>query len=722
MHLDSGYTCPMHPEIERDVHGNCPLCGMALEARVPTATGANPEIADFRKRLLISLVCSVPLVSIAMAPHLGYSFGISADLLSWGEMLLASPVVLWSGLPFFQRAWNSLANRSANMFTLIALGVGAAYLYSLGATLLPEWFPDAFRDTGGRIGLYFESAAVIVTLALLGQLLELRARENTNEALGKLMRLAPDTAVKIDATGNRMEIPVAQVVPGDLLLVRPGDLAPVDGVIESGISSVDESMFSGEPMAVEKTVGDEVLGGSVNGAGSFVMRAARIGGDMALARIVAMIGKAQRSRAPVQRLADLVAAWFVPMVMLTAVLAFAGWYWLGPPPSIDYAVISFVSVLIIACPCALGLATPMAIMVAIGRGASLGALIKDAEALERLAAVNTLVIDKTGTLTEGEPVICTVTATGAIPEPLMLRYAGALQAGSGHPLATAILAEAERTGTALPQASSFQMLAGKGVHALVDGHHTAMGNQALMAELGITVPDAPCLAVAQLRRAGKTVVFLAVGKRLAGYMAAVDPIRKTTAEALRALRAQGLRIIMATGDNRLTAEAVATKLDIDELHADLSPEDKINLVRRLQAEGALVAMAGDGVNDAPALAAAHAGIAMGSGAGVAVESASLTLASGDLGALVRANALARTTLRIIRQNLFFAFAYNALGVPIAAGALYPLFSILLSPAFAALAMALSSLSVIINSLRLHRIQLATNGAHAYQAGPAAKEA
>lgn len=702
------YTCPMHPEIIRDKPGSCPICGMALEPMgVPTGDeGPNPELVDFTKRFWVSTVLSVPLLIVAMAPMLGLTFQAFIDgrTMVWLELALASPVVLWAAFPFFHRGWDSLVNRSPNMWTLISLGVGAAYLYSVVATLFPDIFPHQFRGHGGTVPVYFEAAAVIVALVLLGQVLELRAREKTGSAIRALLDLAPKTARLLGVDGSETDVPLDAVKAGDRLRVRPGDAVPVDGVVLEGRSSIDESMISGEPLPVEKTEGDTLTGGTLNKNGSLIMRAEKVGAETTLARIVELVAKAQRSRAPIQGLADRVSFYFVPAVVLVALAAFAAWAVFGPEPSLIFAIVSAVSVLIIACPCALGLATPMSIMTATGRGAHAGVLIKEAAALERFASVDTLIVDKTGTLTEGRPRLTDVVAAVGLAENELLALAAGLEKGSEHPLAEAIVDGAGERGLTLSDASGFEAVTGKGVFGTISGKQVALGNAAMMTNLGVDTATLSAKAEA-LQAEGKTVMFVAVDKKLAGIVAVADPIKATTAEAIRALHDRGLKIIMATGDNERTARAIAKSLGIDEVRASLLPEQKAALVEELRANGTGVAMAGDGVNDAPALAAADVGIAMGTGADVAVESAGITLVKGDLNGIVRARTLAQATIRNIRQNLFFAFLYNVLGVPVAAGVLYPLTGTLLSPMLAAAAMSLSSVSVIANALRLRTLKL-----------------
>ncbi len=702
------YTCPMHPEIVRDGPGDCPKCGMALEPMgVPTGEeGPNPELVDFTRRFWVSAALSVPLLVIAMGPMLGLPIRdrIGEPLAAWIEMALATPVVLWAALPFFRRGWASVVNRSPNMWTLISLGVGAAYLFSVAAVLFPGLFPHQFRGHGDSVPVYFEAAAVIIALVFLGQVLELRARERTGSAIRALLDLAPKTARRIGADGAETDVPLAEVRSGDRLRIRPGESVPVDGVVAEGRSAVDESMLTGEPLPVEKVEGDAVTGGTLNRNGTLVIRAEKVGADTMLSRIVDMVAKAQRSRAPIQGMADRVSAWFVPAVALVAVAAFIVWSLLGPAPSMTYGLIAAVSVLIIACPCALGLATPMSVMTATGRGAQAGVLVKDAEALERLAGVDTLIVDKTGTLTEGRPVLTDIIALEGFAEDDILSLAAGLEQGSEHPLAEAIVAGAKARGLAVPASSDFSSVAGKGAMASVSGRKVAVGNASLMRDLGI---DAIAFEAAgdRLRGEGHGAVLVAVDGRPAGLVAVSDPIKTTAAEAIRDLHAAGLKIIMATGDNARTARAVATALGIDEVRADMLPEAKKALVDELRANGAKVAMAGDGVNDAPALAAADVGIAMGTGADVALESAGITLLRGELTGIVRARKLAEATIGNIRQNLFLAFVYNAAGVPLAAGVLYPVFGLLLSPMVAAAAMSLSSVSVIANALRLRTLRL-----------------
>jgi Cu+-exporting ATPase len=697
------YTCPMHPEVVKERPGACPKCGMALEPMAPAVEEEeNPELADMSRRFRVALVLTAPLLALAMGEMVRATFGLAPPARRLVELVLATPVVVWAGAPFFARGWASIRAKSPNMFTLIALGTGASYLFSLAATLAPGAFPASFR-AHGEVPVYFEAAAVITTLVLLGQVLELKARSRTGSALRALLSLAPKTARRVTPAGDE-DVPVAEIRKGDLLRVRPGEKVPVDGIVEEGGSAVDESMVTGEPMPVPKGRGDRVTGGTLNGAGSFVMRAERVGGETLLAQIVRMVGEAQRTRAPIQRVADAVAAWFVPAVLVVALLTFAAWALLGPAPRMAHALVNAVAVLIVACPCALGLATPMSIMVAAGRGAAEGVLVRNAEALETLAKVDTLVVDKTGTLTEGKPRLATLLTSGGGGEDELLLHAAALERASEHPLASALLSAAAERRLEPPPATSFRSVAGKGVVGDVGGNAVAVGNVALLAELGID-PGPLDPRAEELRRDGQTVMFVAVRGALAGLVGVADPIKPTTADAIRALHAEGLRIVMVTGDHRATAETVAQKLDIDEVIAEVLPEEKSAVVARLIREGRTVAMAGDGVNDAPALAAADVGIAMGTGTDVAMESAGITLVSGELTGLVRARRLSRATMRNIRQNLFFAFLYNALGVPVAAGVLYPFFGVLLSPMIASAAMSFSSVSVVGNALRLRSVRI-----------------
>jgi Cu+-exporting ATPase len=701
------WTCPMHPEIRQDHPGACPICGMALEPATATAdAGPSPELIDMTRRFRIALALSLPVFLLEMGGHVlpGLHHIVPMRLSTWIQLILATPVVLWAGLPFFERGWASLRNRHLNMFTLIALGVGVAWIYSMVAALAPQIFPPAFRGPDGAVAVYFEAAAVITVLVLLGQVLELRARERTSGAIRALLGLAPRTAQRIATDGTDEEIPLDQLLVGDRLRVRPGAKIPVDGRVEDGHSAVDESMVTGESMPVEKNPGDRLIGGTVNQTGALLMIAEQVGRDTMLARIVQMVAAAQRSRAPIQRTADRVAGWFVPAVIGVATIAFLCWAIWGPAPRLAYALLAAVSVLIIACPCALGLATPMSIMVGIGRGAGMGVLIRDAEALEHMENVDTLVLDKTGTLTEGRPAVTRIVAAPGEDADDVLRLAAAVERASEHPLAIAVLAAAKARGLDLPDVSHFDAPTGLGAMGTVDGRTIVIGNAALLAAQGI---DSTMLAASAdgLRREGATVILIGVDGKAAGAIAIADPVKATTPEALAALRAQNIRIVMLTGDNRATAEAVAARLGIDEIEADVLPDQKRAVIARLKQEGRIVAMAGDGVNDAPALAAADVGIAMGSGTDVAMESAGITLLKGDLMGIVRARRLSQATMSNIRQNLVFAFVYNAAGVPIAAGLLYPFFGILLSPVIAAAAMALSSVSVVGNALRLNRQSL-----------------
>ncbi len=701
------YTCPMHPEIVRDKPGNCPICGMALELRTVTLEDEeNPELVDMTRRFWIGVVLTAPLLIIAMSdfvPGRPVERVASMQTLSWIEFLLATPVVLWGGWPFFVRAWQSIVNRSLNMFTLIGLGVAVAYLYSVVAKFLPGIFPESFREAG-IVPVYFEAAAVITTLVLLGQVLELKARSRTGAAIKALLGLAPKTARRVREDGAEEDIPLDQAKAGDRLRVRPGEKVPVDGTVIEGASAIDESMVTGEAIPVEKHPGDRVIGATINGTGSFVMRAERVGAETLLAQIVQMVAEAQRSRAPIQKLADVVAGYFVPIVITAAMITFALWATIGPQPRLAHALINAVAVLIIACPCALGLATPMSIMVAMGKGATAGVLFKNAEAIEVMRKVNTLVVDKTGTLTEGKPKLVTVLPLKDGDEQKLLRLAASLERASEHPLAAAIVGGAEERGVQLTKVESFDSITGKGVRGRVDGQLVALGNRALLDELKVDAGDLTAKAEA-LRADGQTVMFVAVDGRIAGLVGVADPIKSTTPEAIRQLHEEGIRIVMLTGDSRTTAEAVAKKLNIDEVVAEVLPDQKAQAVKAFQTEGRVVAMAGDGINDAPALAQAEVGIAMGTGTDVAMKSAGVTLVKGDLRGILRARRLSRATMRNIKQNLFWAFVYNSLGVPIAAGALYPVFGILLSPMIAAAAMSFSSVSVIGNALRLRRASL-----------------
>ncbi|WP_290441470.1 heavy metal translocating P-type ATPase [Halomonas sp. CnH100-B] len=700
------YTCPMHPEVRREGPGDCPICGMALEPETVSAdTGPSDELKDMTRRFWIGLVLTLPVFALEMGGHVfGLMHFISQQTSNWIQLLLATPVVVWAGWPFFVRGWRSLVHRSLNMFTLIAIGTGTALLYSLLATLTPGIFPDAFRQADGSVAVYFEAAAVIVVLVLLGQVLELRAREKTSGAIRALLDLAPATARRLDDQGNEEDISLDQVQVGDRLRVRPGDKVPLDGEVMEGRSNVDESMVTGEPLAVKKEVGDGVIGGSINGQGSFVMRADKVGQDTMLSQIVQMVASAQRSRAPIQGLADKVASIFVPVVILIAVVAFIAWSLWGPTPPMAFGLIAAVSVLIIACPCALGLATPMSIMVGVGRGAQLGVLIRDAEALERLEKVDTVVVDKTGTLTEGKPRVTELILTEGIAESELLRLAASLERGSEHPLAHAIVEKAKEAEVKLTEALDFEAPNGMGVIGQIDGKRIALGNRLLMESEGVNTQSQDTHAD-QLRSDGATVIFASIDGNLAGLLAIADPVKETTEEAIRSLQAGGIRVVMLTGDNRTSANAVARRLGIDEVEAEVLPEDKGRVIQRLRDEGRIVVMAGDGVNDAPALATADVGIAMGTGTDVAIESAGVTLLRGDLTGIATAHKLSKATMRNIRQNLFFAFAYNAAGIPIAAGILYPFTGMLLSPIIAAAAMSLSSVSVIGNALRLRMIAI-----------------
>jgi P-type Cu+ transporter len=700
------YTCPMHPEIVRDQPGACPICGMALEPRlVGFEDEPNPELIDMTRRFRLALVLGSPVFLLTMADMAGAGALMRfTDMrtVNWIGLACSTPVVFWAGWPFFVRAWASVVNRSPNMFTLIGMGVGTAYVYSAIGTIVPRIFPAGFR-VHGVVETYFDTAVVITALVLLGQVLELRARGRTSSALKQLLGLAPRTA-RVVRDGQEMDVPITDVHVGDILRVRPGEKVPVDGVVVDGHSAVDESMVTGEPIPAEKATGDRVTGGTVNATGTLLFRAERVGRDTLLAQIVRMVGEAQRTRAPIQRLADRIAAYFVPAVVAVAALAFVAWSVWGPPPRLAFALVSAVAVLIIACPCALGLATPMAIMVGTGRGASAGVLVKNAEALERLESVNTLVVDKTGTLTEGKPKLARVIAMGGYKEDDVLRLAAALEQGSEHPLAAAILAAANERSLVLPPADEFRAIPGKGIEGRIKDARVALGNIAMMAEAGVPV-DQGVSEAERLRREGQTVMFLAVDGVAAGLVGVVDPIKPTTAEAIADLRRDGLHIVMVTGDNETTARAVAAKLGIDDVRADVLPTEKREVIRRLQGEGRVVAMAGDGINAAPALAEAAVGVAMGTGTDVAIESAGITLLKGDLRGIVRARRLSRATMKNIRQNLFLAFVYNAVGVPVAAGILYPFIGVLISPIWASAAMTLSSVSVIGNALRLRRVPL-----------------
>jgi len=701
------YVCPMHPDVVRDEPGSCPICGMALEARTVTLEEEkNPELEDMTRRFWFGLALSVPVLFLAMSdmiPGQPVQANFSQRTLIWIQFVLSTPVVLWAGFPFFQRGWASVVNRSLNMFTLIAIGVGTAYLYSIAATLFPWLFPDSFR-MHGEVAVYFEAAAVITTLVLLGQVLELRARSRTSGAIRALLGLAPKTARRLRDDGSEEDVPLDVVKPGDFLRVRPGEKIPVDGLVTEGTSSIDESMVTGEPIPVEKTKDSRVTGGTVNGTGSLIMRAERVGSETLLAQIVRMVSEAQRSRAPIQKLADIVASYFVPAVVSVAVITFIVWALVGPEPRLAYAIVNAVAVLIIACPCALGLATPMSIMVGTGRGATAGVLIKNAEALEVLEKVDAVVVDKTGTLTEGKPQLMSMVPTAGHSESDLLHLAASLERGSEHPLASAIVAGAEKRGVKLSQASEFQSITGKGIMGRVDGQQVALGNSRLLEQFNVkagTLAD----EAERLRREGQTVMFVVVDNAVAGLVGVADPVKASTKEAIQLLHEDGIGIVMLTGDSRTTADAVARQLGIDAVEAEVLPEQKGEVVKRLQAEGRTVAMAGDGINDAPALAQAQVGIAMGTGTDVAMESAGVTLVKGDLRGIAKARRLSRGTMRNIRQNLFFAFFYNVLGVPIAAGILYPFFGLLLSPIIASAAMTFSSVSVVTNALRLNKVEL-----------------
>ena len=700
------YTCPMHPEIRKVGPGSCPICGMALEPEIAgTEAGPNPELVDMTRRFWIGVVLSLPVVALEMGGHLtNLHMLLGKNLSNWIQFVLATPVVLWAGWPFFVRGWQSLVTRNLNMFTLIAMGTGVAWLYSVVAVLMPNLFPAAFRDTEGAVAVYFEAAAVITVLVLLGQVLELRAREATSGAIRALLDLAPKTARRVKDDGSDEEISLDTVQVGDRLRVRPGDKVPVDGVVLEGRSALDESMVTGESLPVTKEKDSRVIGGTINKSGSFVMRADKIGRDTLLSRIVQMVASAQRSRAPIQRLADQVSAWFVPTVIAVALIAFVAWATFGPEPRFAFGLVAAVSVLIIACPCALGLATPMSIMVGVGRGAQAGVLIKNAEALERMEKIDTLVIDKTGTLTEGKPKVVAVKPAPGFDETKVLQLAASVERGSEHPLAEAIVAAAAERNLALSPVRDFDSPVGKGVIGMIEDKRLALGNARFLGELNIDT-SALSAEAERLRGDGATAIFLAVNGKPAGVIAIADPVKATTPDALRALAAEGIRVVMLTGDNRTTAQAVARLLGIAEVEAEVLPDQKSAIVEKLHREGRAVAMAGDGVNDAPALAAAEVGIAMGTGADVAIESAGITLLKGDLTGIVKARALSAAVMRNIRQNLFFAFIYNALGVPVAAGVLYPIFGVLLSPIIAAAAMALSSVSVVGNALRLRRVRL-----------------
>ncbi|WP_084515009.1 heavy metal translocating P-type ATPase [Sphingobium lactosutens] len=703
----SVWTCPMHPEVRQDHPGACPICGMALEPAIAeVASGPSAELTDMTRRFWIALVLALPVFVLEMGSHLFPALHhlVPMRISVWVQLLLATPVVLWAGAPFFARGWASLRSRNLNMFTLIAMGTGVAWAYSVNATFAPGLFPAAFHAADGTVAVYFEAAAVITVLVLLGQVLELRARERTSGAIKALLGLAPRTGRRMLADGSEEEVAIEAIVVGDRLRVRPGEKVPVDGEVEEGRSSLDEAMVTGESMPVTKAVGDHVIGGTLNQTGALIIRAEKVGRDTMLARIVQMVADAQRSRAPIQRMADQVAGWFVPAVLVVAALAFAAWGIWGPEPRLAHGLVAAVAVLIIACPCALGLATPMSIMVSIGRGAGQGVLIKNAEALELMEKIDTLVVDKTGTLTEGRPAVTRIVANEGYEEAELLRLAAAVERASEHPLALAIVAEAEEQGVSIPPVVDFDSPIGKGATGTVEGKRILLGNAAFLAEAGIETTDLEAEADL-LRGDGATAIYVAIDGCAAGVIAIADRVKPTTAEALAALRDEGIEVVMLTGDNRTTAQAVARSLGIAKVEADVLPDQKSAVVARLKRDGRIVAMAGDGVNDAPALAAADVGIAMGSGTDVAIESAGVTLLKGDLTGIVRARRLSQATMANIRQNLFFAFVYNALGVPVAAGALYPLFGVLLSPMIAAAAMALSSVSVVINALRLNRVKL-----------------
>jgi Cu+-exporting ATPase len=698
------WTCPMHPEIVRDAPGACPICGMALEPMIPTAGGEpeNPELRDMTRRFWVAAALSVPLLAIAMGGHAVAM--LSPRAMAWLQLALATPAVLWGGWPFFQRGWASLRNRSLNMFTLIALGTGVAYLYSVVAAIMPGVFPASFRGPDGAVPLYFEAASVIVALVLVGQVLELRARSQTGSAIRALLDLAPKQARLVREDGTEADIPLDMVKPGDRLRVRPGEKVPVDGVLIEGHSSIDEAMITGEPLPVEKSPGETVTGGTVNTTGSFVMQAERVGSDTLLAQIVRMVAEAQRSRAPIQKLADKVSGWFVPAVVLVAVATFVAWSVLGPPPAMGFGLLNAVAVLIIACPCALGLATPMSITVGTGRGARAGVLVRNAEALEAMEKVDTLVVDKTGTLTEGTPRLVGITPVGGHDETELLRLVASLERASEHPLAAAIVEGAEERGLTLATPADFASMTGRGVVGTVAGRHVAVGNKGLFAAFGIDPDGLPEEADA-LRREGQGVMMIAIDGVAAGLVAVADPIKESARPAVAALRQDGIRIVMLTGDSHVTARAVARRLGIDDVVAEVLPDKKAAVIKRLQDQGRFVAMAGDGINDAPALAQAQVGIAMGTGTDVAMESAAVTLVKGDLQGIVRARRLSRATMRNIRQNLFFAFVFNALAVPIAAGVLYPFTGLLLNPMIASAAMSLSSVTVVTNALRLRSVSL-----------------
>ena len=707
LNIRTEYTCPMHPEIVQDEPGSCPKCGMALEPRTIEIEEKNEELIDMSRRFWISVVLALPVFLLAMVADMAPALlpaGLTMKTAQWVQFVFATPVVLWCGWPFFVRGWQSVKTWNLNMFTLIGIGVGVAWSYSVVALLFPEIYPLEMMHADGTVAVYFEAAAVIIALVLLGQVMELRARSQTNTAIKLLLGLAPNTARIVHDDGSEKDIPLAEVVPGDILRIRPGEKVPVDGVATSGTSAVDESMVTGESIPVEKSAGDTLIGATVNGTGSLLMRAEKVGADTLLAKIVTMVSEAQRSRAPIQKLADVVAGYFVPTVVLVAILTMIVWGLFGPEPRLAYAIINAVAVLIIACPCALGLATPMSIMVGTGKGAMLGVLIKNAEALEIMEKVDILVVDKTGTLTEGKPHLVSVTAVGEFDETTVLQLAASLERASEHPLAEAIVRGAEEKQISLVSTDHFESVTGQGVTGSIDGRVVALGNLKLMRALAV---DAQLLSTGAdaARAEGQTVMLVAIDGKAAGLISVADPIKQSTAEAIRDLHAEGVKIVMLTGDNLTTAQAVADKLNIDRVEADVSPDQKADIVKKLQAEGYTVAMAGDGINDAPALAQAHVGIAMGTGTDVAIESAGVTLVKGDLRGIVRARRLSQATMRNIRQNLFFAFVYNALGVPVAAGVLYPVFGLLLSPMIAAAAMSFSSVSVITNALRLRNTRI-----------------
>ncbi|PKG93104.1 copper-translocating P-type ATPase, partial [Psychrobacter sp. Sarcosine-02u-2] len=702
------YTCPMHPEVRDVRNSGCPICGMALEPETLTIGEEDTsELDDMTRRFWICTVLTVPLLIYVMSGMFGVDFsqyGIPSQVLQWAELVLATPVVLWGAAPFFVRGWQSIKSRNLNMFTLIAIGVGAAYIFSIVATFFPDIFPDSFRDASGQVGVYYEAAAVIVTLVLLGQVLELKARSQTSGAIRALLELAPPTARRVDENGEEVEVSLDEVVTGDKLRVKPGEKLPVDGTVIDGNSSVDESMVTGEPIPVSKVAGDTVTGGTVNGTGTLLVEAVNVGADSVLSKIVQMVAEAQRSRAPIQRLVDQVAGWFVPIVIVSSIITFIVWAIFGPEPAMAYALVNAIAVLIIACPCALGLATPMSIMVGTGKGAQNGVLIKNAEALESMEKVDTIVVDKTGTLTAGKPELTAIDAQVGQDEDEFLALVASVESASEHPLAEAIVRAAQERSLIIPKATDFNSTTGEGVQAVVDGKKVAIGNSKLMESLNSF--DNELSTKADVRRKdGETVMFVAIDGKAAGIISVADPIKPSTKEAISLLHDAGLKVVMLTGDNEKTAQAVANKLGIDEVHADVSPEDKNRIVKEMQDSGKLVAMAGDGINDAPALAQANVGIAMGTGTDVAMESAGITLLKGDLMGIAKAYKLSHATMRNIRQNLFFAFIYNALGVPIAAGVLYPIFGLLLSPMIAAAAMSLSSFSVIANALRLRRLKL-----------------